>query len=190
MSDFDENKHPRDNGGKFTSCDGAGGTHEATDAEKKRLKELGIHELKTGSGKEIPKSDAVKVNLDKSVQKMFDQATPQERAKIAFKYIMDNLRGKFPASDGRTISIEKVGAKKMTHTLYEPKIRVVPELHDLIKAGRLEEIKEVDHKIFKQFAYYNVLFSIGNENYNAVLNVGIRDNGDSSLYDINQFKRR
>lgn len=39
---FDESKHPRDNDGKFTSSDGAGGTHEATEAERRRLHEMGI----------------------------------------------------------------------------------------------------------------------------------------------------
>ncbi len=39
---FDESKHPRDNDGKFSSSDGAGGTHEATEAERRRLHEMGI----------------------------------------------------------------------------------------------------------------------------------------------------
>lgn len=30
---------------------------------------------------------------------------------------------------------------------------------------------------------------IENDTYSAVLNVGIRDNGDSMLYDINQFNK-
>ena len=46
---FDESKHKRvprgsAEGGRFTkTSDGAGGEHEATPAEKKRLKELGIN---------------------------------------------------------------------------------------------------------------------------------------------------
>lgn len=45
---FDESKHKRapkgsSEGGRFVkTSDGAGGTHEATEAEKKRLNELGI----------------------------------------------------------------------------------------------------------------------------------------------------
>ena len=46
---FDEskiNRVPKGNadGGRFTSKDGAGGTHEATDAEKERLSNFGISE--------------------------------------------------------------------------------------------------------------------------------------------------
>lgn len=78
--------------------------------------------------------------MNADIQKQFDRATPQERVKIAFKYIMDNLRGKYPAEDGRVVAIEKVGADKMSHTLNETKIRVLPELAKLIEAGELEGI--------------------------------------------------
>ena len=39
---FDESKHPRADDGKFTSSDGAGGTHEATEAEKEKMAQIGI----------------------------------------------------------------------------------------------------------------------------------------------------
>lgn len=48
---FDESKHPRDNGGRFTSSDGFGGTHEATEAEKTNLKNRGIS-AKKGKSKD------------------------------------------------------------------------------------------------------------------------------------------
>ncbi len=50
---FDESKHPRDNNGKFTSSDGAGGTHEATEAEKQNLKARGIADKKGKSKDEF-----------------------------------------------------------------------------------------------------------------------------------------
>lgn len=50
---FDESKHPRDNDGKFTSSDGAGGTHEATEAEKQNLKARGIADKKGKSKDEF-----------------------------------------------------------------------------------------------------------------------------------------
>lgn len=39
---WDENKHPRDEIGRFTYSDGSGGEHIPTDAEKERLRELGL----------------------------------------------------------------------------------------------------------------------------------------------------
>lgn len=47
---FDESKHPCACDGKFT--DGAGGTHKATPAEEKRLKELGIGHKSIGLSKQ------------------------------------------------------------------------------------------------------------------------------------------
>lgn len=158
-------------------------------------------ELKAELAQEIPNKDSlverkvmpseriVEVNLDAEIQRQFDKATPKERSKIAFHYVMDNLRGKYPTKDNREVFVERVGAKEMTHTLYEPKIRVIPELGKLIRAGEFIKISMAEHGQFKEFAYYKVDIKIANDTYSAVLNIGIRDNGDSTLYDINQFKR-
>lgn len=134
-------------------------------------------------------TNIVKVDIDAEVQKQFNKATPKERQRIAFRYIMDNLRGKYPTHDGRIVAIERVGAKEMTHTLYEPKIRVIPELGQFIKAGEFLKISKAEHGPFKEFAYYKVNIKMANDTYSAVLNVGIRNNGDSTLYDINQFNK-
>ena len=61
--------------------------------------------------------EIVEVDLTADIQKQFDKATPKERQDIAFNYIMNNLRGKYPTNDGRVILIERVGAKKMKNTL-------------------------------------------------------------------------
>lgn len=136
------------------------------------------------------KNGVVEINLDTEIQKQFDKATPRERQNIAFRYIMDNLRGKYPTKDGREILVERVGADKMSHTLNELKIRVLPELANLIEVSKFNKIVKVDHKIFDKFAYYNTCFSVNNEKYSAFLNVGIRKNGLSTLYDINPFNKK
>lgn len=145
---------------------------------------------KTQTGK------VVKVDMDADIQKQFDRATPKERQNIAFRYIMNNLRGKYPAEDGRVVAIEKVGADKISHTLNETKIRVVPELAKLIEAGKLEGVVEAKkegeqpHKLFTHFAYYNVPFKIGTDTFVGRLNVGIRSDGSSTLYDMNPFNKQ
>ncbi len=126
----------------------------------------------------------MKVNLDDEIQKRLDKATPKERPKIAFDYIMKNLRGKYPAQDGRIVAVERVGADKMTHSFDERKIRVLPELKTLIESGRLRGVIDIQHKLFSQMAYYDIEFEIGKFRYKAKLNVGIRKNGDSTLYEI------
>ncbi len=133
--------------------------------------------------------EIVKVRMDATIQKQFDNSTPKERSKIAYHYIMDNLRGKYPTKDNREVFIERVGAKEIAHTLYEPKIRVTPELGQLIKVGEFLKISKAEHGPFKDFAYYKVNIEMANDTYCAVLNIGIRDNGDSTLYDINQFNK-
>lgn len=149
-----------------------------------------------GEKKKLPKKKVVKVNMDAEIQRQLDAAeTPKERQNIAFRYIMDNLRGKYPTEDGRIVAIEKVGADKMSHTFNETKIRVLPELAKLIEAGELENVVEAkkeegrQHKLFTHFAYYKVSFQIGNERYTGRLNVGIRKDGSSTLYDLNPFNK-
>lgn len=140
--------------------------------------------------------ETVEIDLTSDIQKQLDNATPEGRAKIAYKYIMDNLRGKYPTKDGREVPIERLGAKKMSHTLYEPKLRATPELGKLLQSGQFmgEEnaIKEngEKHKHFDRFVYYKVSIKIGRENYSAILNVGIRPNNTCTLYDINQFNKK
>lgn len=165
------------------------GSKDGRKTTVEKLQEL----TKARASKDNVKDDGievVEVDLTADIQKQFDKATPKERQDIAFNYIMNNLRGKYPTNDGRVISIERVGAKKMKNTLKEAKIRVIPELRYLIQSGRFENIKEVDHKIFKKFAYYRVAFRIGDNKYNALLNVGIRENGDSTLYELNKIEEK
>ena len=62
--------------------------------------------------------------------------------------------------------------------------------NNLIKASKFKGVVDVNHNIFKKFAYYDTFFSIKNETYSAKLNIGIRKNGFSTLYDINPFSKQ
>lgn len=210
---FDEDKHPRDGDRKFTDGRGEGSREEYRQSVNDRIKwakENGVElplntdgsvddlklQEKIAEKKKALTNKVVKVDMDADIQKQFDRATPKDRQYIAFKYIMDNLRGKYPAEDGRVVAIEKVGADKMSHTLNETKIRVLPELAKLIEAGELEGVVEAQkeggqsHKLFKKFAYYKVPFQIGEDKYIGRLNVGIREDGSSTLYDLNPFNKQ
>lgn len=164
------------------------GSKDGRKTTVEKLQEL----AKPKKGKENVVDDdieVVEVDLTADIQKQFDNATPKERQNIAFIYIMDNLRGKYPTEDGRIVSIQRVGADKMSHTLNETKIRVLPELAELIKTGKFIGVIDVIHKKFAKIAYYQVAFKVGEDKYIANLNVGIRQNGDSTLYDINPFNK-
>lgn len=103
---------------------------------------------------------------------------------------MDNLRGVYAAKDGRAISIERVGADKITHRNIEIKLRVSPELGEFIKNGELLGVVDVNHNKFIKMAYYRVHFVIGQDLYDGTLNIGIKKNGDSTLYDLNPFNKK
>ncbi len=165
------------------SCDGAGGAHIATDAERERLKKHGIKD----------DDNVFKVDVDSDFQKALEEAeTPKERQKIAFRYIMNNLRGKYTASDGRTVAIERVGADKITSKYNRDKLRVCPALADMIKAGEYDHSspsEDKKNKKFEEFAYYRVRVQLGDDIYDGMLNVGIRKDGSSTLYDLRPFHK-
>ncbi len=223
---WEENKHPRDEDGKFTNSNGYGfsnngdkllkavteyknntfrkgksienngmfvkiGETSVTQPEKQNGVFNGSDKYPqtTSTYKFIKKADngIVEINLNTDIQKQFDKATRKERQKLAYKYIMDNLRGKYPTSDGREVFVQKVGADKMTNNAKEIKIRILPELASLIKNGNFYRTIKVEHKIFTDFAYCKVDFKIRNRTFEALLNIGIRSNGESTLYEINKF---
>ncbi|MCM1368274.1 MAG: hypothetical protein NC184_05660 [Roseburia sp.] len=143
--------------------------------------------------KTLPTKKVVKVKMDAEVQKQLEAAkTPKERQQIAFRYIMDNLRGQYEAPDGRTVAIERVGADKMTYQDNLDKLRVCPALADMIKAGEYDHsaaAEEKANKKFVEFAYYRVRVRMGDETYAGMLNVGIRKDGSSTLYDLRPFHK-
>ncbi len=212
MSNFDENKHPRASDGKFTNGnggnDGDGGYSDGVNKRINWAKENGIElplnedgsvdDLKlqelyeaNAEKKKTSAEKIVEVDMDAEVQKLLSEAkTPKERQKIAFQYIMDNLRGQYEAPDGRTVAIERVGADKMTYRDNRDKLRVCPALADMIKSGEYDHSSPADekpNKKFNEFAYYKVRVKIGDEVYTGMLNVGIRKDGSSTLYDLRPF---
>jgi hypothetical protein len=133
----------------------------------------------------------VDVDLTTEIQKELQAAnTVEEKRDIAYRYIMDNLRNRYPTGDGRMVDVWQVSAKKLTHHAPEVRISAIPELVNIITIGTNPEIKDVTHKRFAKFAYYDVLLKVGDTCYTAVMNIGIRKNGESVLYDINQFEEK
>jgi hypothetical protein len=115
----------------------------------------------------------IKVDLLNEIQHRFNGVTPKERQKIAYEYIMKSLRKEYKMTDSRVVFINKRSADKLSNTLDELKIRIIPELGKAIEKAELINIKDVEHKVFDKFAYYLVYFKIGNIIKKAELNVGI-----------------
>lgn len=79
---FDESKHPRDNGGRFTSSDGAGGTHEATEAEKQNLKARGIDHAEGNTKKLTPAEKIASVHIDFDKDNILPELNEEDLAKV------------------------------------------------------------------------------------------------------------
>lgn len=202
---FNENEHPRDDSGKFAKKDGGEITEQSekaksTETAVKELQGLSAEQAKqkilskqSAEDKSTSMKKVVKIDMNADVQKRLNAAkTAKERQQIAFRYIMDNLRGQYEALDGRTVAIERVGADKMTYRDNKDKLRVCPALADMIKAGEYDHsapAEEKANKKFEEFAYYKVSVKMGEEVYTGMLNVGIRKDGSSTLYDLRPFHK-
>lgn len=194
MTDANGHEHApkgEPNGGQFVSNgetdSGKEKTAEKTADAVRKYSDDPAHDLKE-MGLPAKKPKIVEVEMDAEVQKRLDSATTKkERQKIAFRYIMDTLRGKYSAADGRTVAIERVGADKITSKDNREKLRACPALADMIKAGEYSHSAPAENKPkekFVQFAYYSVRVKMGNEMFDGLLNVGIRKDGSSTLYDL------
>lgn len=162
-SEWDEEKHPRDDEGKFMSC---------------------------GLSSAASKNSVVKIDLNTDIHKKLTASKDiNTKRKIVLDYILNNLRGKYPTSDGRIVAVERLGAKKLVMG-NELKIKVLPELANLIMASRFKNIIDVKHRHFKQMAYYDVSFEVENITYEGILNIGIRENKEATLYDLNPFNAK
>ena len=144
--------------------------------------------------KEINGIKYVDVDLSANIQKLLDNAADaKEERKIALEYILEKLRGEYRTSDGRLVVISVLGAKKITSGAAPLiKLRTAPHLAELIESGRFSDLIDAEpkkHDRFKQFAFYDVIFKIGDNWYGGVLNIGILKNNESRLYDLNPFEK-
>ena len=154
---FDENKHPRNEKGQFTkgktlsnSFRKKGETtilypENKTDNFRGRDRypqNISHYELIKEARKEYEEKRVVNIDLSSDIQKKFDNATPKERTKIAYNYIKSNLRGAYKARNNVEINIHESTANKISHTLYEPKIRTTPQLAEIINKGVYKNTKK------------------------------------------------
>jgi len=149
---------------------------------------------KHASIKEIGGRKYVEIDLSADIQKQMDNAADaKEERRIALDYILQKLRGEYRTSDGRIVIISTLGAKKITSgNAPLTKLRTTPHLAEFIECGQFRGLIDAEpkkHDRFKQFAFYDVIFKIGNNWYGGVLNIGILKNCESRLYDLNPFEK-
>lgn len=82
---FDESKHPRDKDGKFTSSDGAGGTHEATEAERNELRKRGISDTDGENKKMTPAEKIASVHIDFTKDNILPELNEVDLDKVGSK---------------------------------------------------------------------------------------------------------
>jgi hypothetical protein len=210
-SEWNESEHPRDNDGKFTNGSGSTTGTIDTEAEKRRyaerfaplrkLREITVRDptvtkrITAAEWKEMEDGTKyVDIQTNPELQSLLNSAKDiNEKRKIVEKWIMTRLRGKYATDDGREIIVSRKSADKLSHSANEIKIKVVPELADLIKVGTFDSIVKATHGGFDNFAYYNTQFKLADDFYTAVLNIGIKINGketQSTLYEIDRIQNK
>jgi len=200
---FDESKHPRASDGRFGNKAGESSKDEYPN-ETKRLDEL--TDINNGTTKQISKPvtqniqnntkqeqqyNVVKIDLSADIQKQFENATMKERQKLAYRYIMDNLSGKYTATDGRVVALGQKGAKEFLlkpAPMHNVKIKVAPQLAEVIQTGEFINVVNSNKERkdgFDKFAYYSVYLEVGGIMYTGIINVGINSKTQqASFYGI------
>lgn len=139
--------------------------------------------------KELNGQKFVEVDLSTKVQKQLDSAiSAKEQRKIMYSYLCEYLRGEYCASDGRTVVINESSVDKITHRASLVKLRAAPHLAELIEVGSFICMVDAIHKKFKSFVYYNIIFKVSDKWYLGKLNIGVRANEESVLYELNKLE--
>jgi hypothetical protein len=131
----------------------------------------------------------IKIDLTTDIQKQLKNATHTERRDIARRYIEDNLKGNYTATDNRIVIISNKTAKKYSNKPTDIKVMTVPYLAVLIEQSVLIEVvdskPEKDRMDFDKFAYYRASFEIDGDIYVGRVVVGINTpNKSATLYDL------
>ena len=194
MANWEENKHPRDEDGKFTSDGG-------TPAEHKKLKEMGIENQNNENPtlEQSLKEEEISSNKKEQVVKLVQ--TLNEVKKIKLKELVDLVKNFQPVEleiNDKTIcaAFDKYAAEKnlytrgnSTHRGFTFKINNIKELPEFIKDSNYTYSKEEtgkntrQHKGVKEWHYFKKNIQVGDEKYDVVINV--RDKGDKQyIYEV------
>jgi len=208
MSDFNEKDHPRDKDGKFVDKNGdvkVKAQKVADNIQFKRLDHFG-NPIKdkskdnSNSGQDAIdylrqkhpsdfKPKVVKIDMTTEIQKAItDAKTPNEQRDIIFDYIMNEMRGVYKTGDGVEVTISYRTAKEYTHNAIEVKLRIAPQLAEILKHSEFIGIVDAEHKRYKKFMYYKTNFDINGKIHSAKINIGITLGNKAVLYEINQFR--
>jgi len=141
-------------------------------------------------------SKIIIVDLNADIQKQFDVASDKECRQLAYRYIMDNLKGEYITSDGLVVEVGSRGARELIFkdkVINNIKIKLAPHLDEIIKSATFDNIKNVYKKrkdSFDKFAYYIAKISIDDIVYSATINIGINSKTNKAVfYDINPLSK-
>ncbi len=194
MAQWEENKHPRDDDGKFSSGGG-------TPAEHKRLEEMGVGNGDKGKPtlEQSLKEEEISNNKKEQVVKLVQ--TLNEVKKIKVKELVDLVESFQPVEleiNDRTIlaAFDRYSAKKnvytrgnSTHRGFTFKINNIKELPKFIQDSSYAYSKKEtgkdtkQHKGVKEWHYFKNDIQVGDEKYDVIINV--RDKGDKQfVYEV------
>lgn len=194
MAQWEENKHPRDEDGKFTSGGG-------TPAENKRLEEMGVGKGEKGKPtlEQSLKEEEISNNKKEQVVKLVQ--TLNEVKKFKIKELVDMVESFQPVEleiNDKTIlaAFDRYSAKKNIYTRgnsskkgFTFKIKNIKDLPKFIEDSKYDFSKKEkgkmtgQHKGVKEWHYFKKDIQVGDEKYDVVINV--RDKGDKQfVYEV------
>lgn len=132
----------------------------------------------------------VVIDLTSELQKQLDGKNKEERKKIVEQYLKNKFVGKrfaFPSNIIATLSNKDV--KKISNDFNITKQRALLQFNELLDVAKFVDSKDVEHKSFNKFYYYEVKFVLNDEIYSATLNIGqVKTNElDKHIYELNNI---
>lgn len=206
LADFDKVVDQDDNEYSLSETD----TKESTERQLKRTREI-FESVGTPRGIKLVIEDDINTsrnNITFSIQEnengkyilvdtdqdIFKGKDKTEYNKIAKKYIQEYLYGETTLSENDKAIINSQSANKYTHpgkmpTHFQSKMLLTPELKNVLKIADKDgaETARKENSKFPSFEYYSVKFEINDKKFQALINIGVADNGSKYLYEINKI---
>ena len=164
------------------------------DVYKESFKVSGLKENIKYSIKKT-KSGTEYIDIDTD-QDIFEGIEEKDYNKIAKMYINDYLKGETALAHNDNAVIDSTTAKKYTNPgkrqpYFNEKMKLTPELKNVLEIS--EKINSAlptkSNTKYPNWEYYKIQFKLGNKTFEGKVNIGIDNNGNKHLYEVNNIKK-
>lgn len=159
-----------------------------TEEERKAIVKNKLAETRYSIVEDVYGKKYVELDLDSEEQKRLDNKSPREMKREVKRILEDKYRGKNISDNNSFVTITSTDISKMTNSTYEHKLRILPELKDLLEVSKFIKYENSEHAKFSGFFYFRTNYKILDKAYTGVMNIGISKN-DYTIreYELNQI---